>query len=152
MDNNTTLIRVTGRVEKEREFTLKELLTMDTVTTEENLHHACGDGEARGRLGSCRGVLLTDLINKAEVVVTEHNDTKKMYVVVIAEDGYRTVFSWQELFNTVVGEGVVVILEKEDKKLYDEKGSIDLFSSNDFLTGPRYVKKVAIIEINILEM
>ena len=151
MDENTALIRVIGRVKQERKFTLGELLKMDIIETGENIIHACGDGEAKGRLPACRGVLLCDIINEAEVLVTEHNDTKKMYVVVEAADGYRTVFSWQELFNTTVGKGVIVILEKAERKLYEEQGVLDLFSASDFLTGPRYVKKVATVEIVMLE-
>ena len=147
MDENTTIFRVIGRVEKERDFTLGILQGMDAVETEENLFHACGDGEKRGSIDACRGILLTDIINEAEVIVIDHNDTKKMYVVVAAKDGYRTVFSWQELYNTEVGKGVIVVLEKGKRKLYEETGSVDLFSSCDFLTGPRYVKKVATIEI-----
>lgn len=150
MDMNKVLFRVVGRVEKEREYLLPELLEMDTFETGEMLH-ACGSGDPKGRIGKCRGILLTDIINGAEVVTKEHNDTKKMYVVATAEDGYCTVFSWQELFNTVVGEGVMVILEKEGKKIYEQRGGVDLFSSGDFLTGPRYVKKLAAIKIIIVE-
>ena len=152
MDTNNVILSVIGRVRKRREFTLSELLSMDTVKTEENLLHACGDGVPKGRMEACRGVLLTDIINETDVVITGHNDTRKMYVVIIAEDGYRTVFSWQELFNTAVGEGVVVILEKGKRKLYEGAGAIDLFSSNDFLSGPRYVKKVSVIEIVMVDV
>jgi hypothetical protein len=38
-----------------------------------------------------------DLINDVEVVINAHNDTKKMYVVASSDDGYKAVFSWQEI-------------------------------------------------------
>jgi len=144
--DNKPLFRVTGRVHQEKDFSLADLCSMDSISTSAQLL-ACGDGEPRGVLNGCQGVLLTDIINKTEVVNNEHNDTKKMFLVVSAIDGYCTVFSWQELFNTSVGEGVMVILEKEGQKVYEKHGCVDLFSANDFLTGPRYVKKLAQIEI-----
>jgi len=97
------------------------------------------------------GVLLTDIINSADVVITAHNDTKKMYIIASADDGYKTLFSWQELFNSQVGEGVMVILEKEGRKIYAERGGVDLFSAGDFLTGPRYVKQLSTVTIAMLE-
>ncbi len=145
------LFAVTGRVQNEREYSLDELLGMDSVETGELLL-ACGSGEPKGLIGGCRGVLLTDIINGCQVTETGHNDTKKMYVVVAAADGYCTVFAWQELFNTSVGDGVMVILEKEGKKIYEEHGRVDLFSSHDFLTGPRYVKNVKTINIVMVDL
>lgn len=140
------LFRVVGRVKKEREYSLNDLLAMDTFETGDLLL-ACGSGEPKGLIPKCRGVRLTDIINRAELVTAGHNDTKKMYLEVVAEDGYCTVFSWQELFNTVVGEGVMVILEKDGKKIHEKHGGVDLFSSCDILTGPRYVKKLDSINI-----
>lgn len=149
-NTSAALFRITGRVKQERHYSLEQLLTMDMVEVKDLLF-ACGSGEPKGRLKNCVGVLLTDIINSAEVITTGHNDTKRMYVVVSSDDGYTTVFSWQELFNTVVGEGVMVLLEKEGKKLYQEHGGVDLFSARDNLTGPRYVKRLAAIDIIMIE-
>ncbi len=147
---NTALFNIVGRVKQEREYSLNELLTMDTFETG-NLLLACGSGEPKGRSGGYKGVLLSDIINGADVISDGHNDTKKMYLVVTAEDGYCTIFSWQELFNTTVGEGVMVILEKEGRKIYEENTRVDLVSSLDFLSGPRYVKNLKTIKILMLE-
>ncbi|SDP32649.1 molybdopterin-binding protein [Desulforhopalus singaporensis] len=144
------MFSVTGRLHRTRDYSLQELLAMDKVKTGDLLF-ACGSGDPKGRIETIKGVLLTDIINGAEVVTADHNDTKKMYVVVTAADGYLTLFSWQELFNTAVGEGVMIILEKEGKKIYAEHGTVDLFSANDFLTGPRYVKQVKTIRIIMVE-
>ena len=139
-DNNLTMISVTGRVQRKREYPLQELLSMETFETGEQLL-ACGSGEPKRCIKGCRGVLLTDLINGAEVLIEDHNDTKKFYVVV----------SWQELFNTSVGEGVMVILEKDGHNLYEAHGRVDLFSAQDFLIGPRYVKQVKEVRIIMAE-
>ena len=41
----------------------------------------------------------------------------------------------------------MVLLEKEGERLYESMGAVDLFSAKDFLTGPRYVKKVNLVTI-----
>jgi len=151
IDKEQTVLSVIGRVQNRRDYSLKELLTMDCVETEALLL-ACGSGELKGEIEGCRGVLLTDVINGAEVITEGHNDTKKMYIVASAEDGYCTVFSWQELFKTEVGEWVMIILEKEGRKVYEEHGEVDLFSARDYLTGPRYVKQIKNIEIIMVEL
>jgi hypothetical protein len=145
----TGAFRLSGMVETARTWTLQELLKMETVEVKDILV-ACGSGEPKGHIGQCRGILLTDIINSAKVVTTDHNDTKKMYVIASSNDGYATIFSWQEIFNTSVGEGIMVVLEKDGKPVHEESGAVDLFSARDFLTGPRYVKRLANLEIRML--
>ncbi len=139
-------IQICGRVEASLNLGIETLLTMDTTETADLLL-ICGSGEPRGKIGHCRGVLFSDLINKAKVIITDHNDTKRMYIIASSNDGYKAVFSWQEIFNSPVGEGVIVVLEKDGILLYDEYGSVDLLSARDTLTGPRYVRQLGTIEI-----
>ncbi len=148
--NRETGVTVTGKVTEPVFFNMQRLRAMPLVRTEDQ-PLICGDGDPKGRTGQCRGVLLTDLITETEVLVFGHNDTKKMIVVAAADDGYMTIFSWQEIFNTATGEGILVILEKDGRPLYEDFGDIDLFSANDFLTGPRTVQRLRTIEIRMVE-
>lgn len=143
-------VQIIGRVAQPLSIPSTTLCAMDTVDTG-TLPMICGSGEPKGKIGNCRGVLLAELINLAEVVVREHNDTKKMIVVVASDDGYKTVFSWQEIFNSINGEGILVILEKDGQPLYQGNGEVDLISSRDHLTGPRYVRRLKTIEIIMVE-
>ena len=147
---HATAFAISGRVEETRGISLDELLGMEMIEFKDLLL-ACGSGVPKGQINSCRGVPLTDVINLAKVVITDHNDTKRMYVVASAGDGYTTVFSWQELFNTSVGEGVIVLLEKDGRRVYEANGSVDLFSARDILTGPRYVKKLSSLRVLMVE-
>jgi len=138
--------RIIGRVASPMSFDMETLQKMAPVETG-NLPLNCGSGDPKGHLGHCRGVLLADIINKTEVLITDHNDTKKMFLIASSNDGYKAVFSWQEVFNTSVGDGIMVLFEKEGKLLYDGTGPVDLLSAEDFLSGPRYVKQLSNIEI-----
>lgn len=141
---------ISGRVKNPLRLDMDDLRRMDMVETG-RLQMICGEGDVRGAIGTCRGVLLTDIINLAEVIAPEHNDTKKTFLVASSGDGYKTVFAWQELYNTENGEGVVVVLEKNGLPLYENHTSADLISAKDILTGPRYVRDIRSIDIRIVD-
>ncbi|MFV0439578.1 MAG: sulfite oxidase-like oxidoreductase [Desulfopila sp.] len=139
-------LRICGRVATPLQIDRAVLQTMDTIEAN-NLRLICGSGEPRETISHLSGVLLSDVINMAEVVIEDHNDTKKMYIIAASPDGYKAVFSWQEIFNSSVGEGVMIVLERDGKQLYQQGNAVDLVSSHDFLTGPRYVRQLESIEI-----
>ena len=139
-------IRVTGRVAKPVTFHMNELRAME-IDDMEDLFVICGSGTPKGRIGSCRGVLLENIIRRADVLKEDHNDTKRMFIVASAHDGHHVVFSWQEIFNTEVGGGVMVLLEKEGKPLDETRDRLDLISARDFYMGSRYVKDLKGIEV-----
>ena len=143
------VIRIVGRVAAPVTLTLAELRRMDGIDIAD-MPAICGSGEPRGRTGRLSGVLLTDIIGRAEVLAPEHNDTKKMVIIAVADDGYKTVFSWQEIFNSPNGDGVIVALVKDGQPLYEGYGGADLFSTRDHLSGPRHVHRLATIEIVML--
>lgn len=139
-------IRIVGRVRQPLVVHAKELCEMAS----EELHDLpvyCGTGDPKGSIGSCRGVLLENVISLAEVIKEEHNDTKKMYIVISAEDGYKVVFSWQEIFNTPIGGGVMILIEKNGRSLCEEDGDLELVSAEDYYTGSRYVRRLRKIEV-----
>ena len=150
MGTNEYCLAVTGRVKTPLTLGMDELRRMDIVETDDVMI-ICGEGDPKESLGKCKGVLLTDIVNLTEVIAPEHNDTKKTYLVAISEDGYKTLFSWQELYNSATGEGVLVIFEKEGRPLYENHSSADLISVMDILPGPRWVKNIRRIEIKILD-
>jgi hypothetical protein len=143
-------LHIVGRVAKPLSLPIETLRAMDCLEIGD-LPMICGSGEPKGRVGLCRGILLAEVINRAEVVVKEHNDTKKMFVVAASDDGYKAVFSWQEIFNSPNGEGILVVLEKNGQPLYDGSGEVDLISARDHLTGPRYVRQLKTVAIVMAE-
>jgi len=143
-------LRICGRVTTPLVLDIEELRAMEPVVTD-GLPMICGNGDPKGCMGRCRGVLLADIINRAEILITGHNDTRKMFLIAASDDSYKVVFSWQEIFNTPTGEGIMVLLEKDGRSLYDEYGAVDLVSARDFLTGPRYVRRLRSVEIVLVE-
>ncbi len=108
-------------------------------------------GETLRVLKGYSGIKLTDLLDKATLVEAAPNDLKKTIVVAIASDDYKAVFSWNELYNTSVGDGVLVLYAKDGKHLGDDEGRIALISINDLGTGPRHVRWLKDIQVRKID-
>lgn len=141
-------ISVTGRVRQPVVFSMEELCEMNTEEAKD-VPLICGSGTPEGHIATCRGVLLEQVLGKVEVLKEEHNDTKKMFIVASAGDGYKVVFSWQEIFNTPIGGGVLILIEKDGKPLCGPNGGPDLISLEDYYTGSRYVRGLEKIEVTM---
>jgi len=64
----------------------------------------------------------------------------EFYFVLIATDGYKVVYSWNELFNNDAGNQVYIITEKDGKSLSNSSERILVANLKDFKTGRRYIK------------
>ena len=100
-------------------------------------------GQGTDSQSTVRGVKLAALIERAGLAASGSNDWKTLIVIATATDGYRAVFSWPEITNTAVGDGVLVLFERE--------GRIALVSTAGQRLGPRHVRNLVRIEIRSLE-
>ena len=142
----TTSITVSGAVEKTLVLRVEDLRQLSSKEIKE-IPLICQTGANVGHLENFKGVLLRDILEKAVVVSRDHNDVKKTVIIASASDDYSVVFSWSEIFNSPLGEGIVVFFEKEGKPLADDEGRIAMISSKDTRTGPRHVKWLKSIEV-----
>jgi hypothetical protein len=138
----TTSFTVSGKVKSEKKITITDLEKMPLV--------AIGDvaitnhkGEVKGTAKNMRGVLLRDVLSDMELDTDNPKLMSEYYFVFTATDGYRVVFSWNELFNSAVGQTVFVVIEKDGKKVSQTEDSILTISSADLKTGRRFVKNLS---------
>jgi DMSO/TMAO reductase YedYZ molybdopterin-dependent catalytic subunit len=94
-----------------------------------------------------RGVRLRAVLERAQVKTVDHNTVKKLAVIASASDGYKVVFSWSELFNSELGDSVLVLFERDGKPLAPAEGPLALISGKDIRTGPRHVKWLQTVEV-----
>lgn len=142
----TTRIKVEGVVENPLDLDVAALQQFSSQKINE-LSLICQSGADRGKLENFRGVLLRDLLAKAVIKAPAHNDVKKMAIIATASDGYKAVFSWNEIFNSPIGDGVLVFFEKNNLPLGNDEGRIAMVSTQDVRTGPRHVKWLQQIEV-----
>jgi hypothetical protein len=138
----TTSFTVSGKVKSEKKITITDLEKMPLV--------AIGDvaitnhkGEVKGTAKNMKGVRLQDVLKDVELDTDNPKLMSEYYFVFTATDGYRVVFSWNELFNSAVGQTVFVVIEKDGKKVSQTEDSILTISSADFKTGRRFVKNLS---------
>lgn len=99
--------------------------------------------EYRSTIKNVKGVLLKDVLSTISFKEKSPKVLSEYYIVCMAEDGYKVVFSWNEIFNTSVGDSVLIIPEIEGKP----QDGISTLSPTDFATGRRYVKMLKSIQL-----
>lgn len=139
-------LQVTGKVEHKLILNVADLQQFPPQRIGE-LALVCQSGANLGKLERLKGVLLKDILEKAKIIAPGHNDLKRMVIIARATDGYQVVFSWNELFNSQIGEGVLVFYERDGKPLLENEAQMALISAKDTRTGPRHVKWLKEIEI-----
>ena len=95
--------------------------------------------------------MLKELIAAAGLRNASPGDLKRTVFIASAHDGYAVTFSWNELFNTPVGERVLVAYECGGCPLSPDDGGPILYSGYDIFPAPRHVKRLAQIDIRVLE-
>lgn len=146
----TQELRVTGVVEHPLRLTVAGLGEMPSQVLA-GVPLRGRDGTVKRMLDGYRGVLLRDVLDKASIVSRDHNDVKRMVVIARASDGYTVVFSWNEIYNSAVGDGVLVLIEKDGRPLEDFEGRVALVSTTDRQTGPRHVRWLKSLEVRRLD-
>jgi hypothetical protein len=87
-----------------------------------------------------KGVLLKDILDKAGIQSPTPKSLSEYYIVCVASDNYKVVFSWNEIFNTKTGDSIYVLVEQDGKPASSGDDRIALISTSDLATGRRYVK------------
>ena len=139
-------VSIHGEVAAPQIFSFTELLARPQVTVEGYVI-LCGSGKVKDVPRTVAGVLLRDLLDEAQIRLDEHEDPNRTYIVATGNDGYKALFSWHELFNSPVGEGVLIALTKDGKPLGDGEGRLCLVSTRDERPGPRRIRYLSSVDV-----
>lgn len=141
----TQSFTVSGEVKTEKTITISDFTQWK--------EHSIGDvtitnhlGEVKGVARAMKGVLLKDVLQSVELKAESPKVFSEWFIVCKATDGYKVVYSWNEIFNTKIGESIYLVTEKEGKRGSNMSESILMISSEDYKTGRRFVKSLASIE------
>lgn len=140
---------IAGKVSKPLNVTLESLKAYKTITLDSMViyNHL---QQRKGSIKNIKGVLLKDIISQVEIVSESPKKLSEYYIVCIATDNYKVVYSWNEIFNSETGNHVLVLLSSDTNPLKTEKGDIALITPSDWATGRRFVKGLK--KINILQI
>ncbi|XPV69396.1 MAG: hypothetical protein ACNI25_02185 [Halarcobacter sp.] len=134
-------LSVNGQIKEPYRLTKEEFERIPHSTIK-NVNIVCASGEEKQKPKDLNGVLLIQLIQKAKIDIKSRKKLNQIVVLATASDNYTVVFSYNELFNTTIGNEVIVVYENE---------SFSLYSKKDFLTGPRHVYALTNIKIQLIQ-
>ena len=142
----TSSFTISGDVKAQKTVTVDDLKKMKSVPIcdVDITNHL---GEKKSEAKGLKGVLLKDLLAQVEINAETPRVLSEYYFVCTANDDYRVVYSWNELFNTAVGETAYIVTEREGKSLEVLPDAILMISSKDSKTGRRHVKALSSIEV-----
>ena len=103
--------------------------------------------QKRRTIKGIKGILLRDIIDKAVIDIPSPKLLSEIYITCIGSDGYKVVFSWNELYNTDIGKNVLVIIAADGKPAGEGKDKIAIIATADQATGRRFVKGLARVMI-----
>jgi len=99
------------------------------------------------RLGiTYQGVPLKELLDRAGLK-PDRREIRKAVILLTAKDGYQASFSWGEIYNSSIGDGVIVVLRQGSDELLATEGLPGLRSLQDLRPGPRHVRWLQRIEV-----
>ena len=75
----------------------------------------------------------------------------EFYFTCITSDKYKVVFSWNEIFNTEIGNNIFIVTEKDGFKGKEIKDRILILSRSDLIKGRRTIKNLSEIIVSQVE-
>lgn len=146
----TKQFTITGVVEQPATITIADIKKHTAVLLGEVVvkNHK---GEEKKVAKNVKGVLLTDVLENIKIKVDKPKQYSELVVLLTASDGYKNVYSWNELFNTEVGKHVYIITEMDGQTIDNMPNAIIAVCTSDINAGARYFKGLQKIEIKRVE-
>lgn len=141
---------VTGVVSNELTFRIKDL--------GQYKQNDLGDMVIRNQKGEqkrvakgVKGILLKTVLEKAGIHVEKPKEYSGIYIALTASDGYKNVYSWNELFSTDIGEHIYIVTAEDGMTMGQMPDRIQVMSLGDFHSGNRNLRGLAKIEVRKVE-
>ncbi len=132
-------IKIEGKIKTELKFSIQDLEKFSTRPIK-NFEIVNKHDSVKGIAKGLKGFPIKNILDKIEIVTEKPKELNEYYFTFIATDGYKVIFSWNELFNTEVGNNVFIITEKDGKKIIEMEERILVVSTSDLKIGRRYIK------------
>lgn len=146
----TNCFSITGQVKNTSVITMDSLKSYQ-VNTIGDIAVTDHTGVLKYKDGQLKGILLKDVLSHTVLAASSPKLFSRFYFTCIASDGYGVVYSWNELFNTDVGNHVFIIIEKNGIKADKMPESIQLTATTDFKTGRRYLHNLDKVVVGIAQ-
>lgn len=141
---------IQGKLSKALVVTVDDLDTFSKVMIKDQIIYN-QKGEAKDTVTNMKGVLLKNILSPVEYVYDKPRQLNEFYFVFTSSDGYRVVFSWNEIYNTEAGNQFYIVTEMDGKTLKQMDERILFISTADLKTGRRYIKGLKTIDVKQID-
>ncbi len=146
----TEALTITGRVIEEHTYKMQDLDRFPTVDIKDyTLYNQ--DGGIKNTLTKLKGIPIKAILASSIYSNESPRSLNEFYFVFKASDGYKVVFSWNEIYNTEIGNKLFIITEMNGINAKDLPHRILFISTGDLKTGKRYIKCLEEIEVFKIE-
>ena len=136
-------ITINGDVKNEVRFTLASLDSIPMVKLAD-LTITDHKGAYKSTLTKLEGLSLKYILKQVQIKMDKPKLLSEYYLVFTACDGYKVVYSWNEIFNSETGDHIYLVKEKNGE-------SLSSVCTTDSMTGRRYVQGLSSITIKRAE-
>jgi hypothetical protein len=146
----TDTLFIRGKIQVEKKFSLAQLDSLPKKDIHDLVLYN-QKGEIKDTVHDLKGVPLKTLLDGVTFLYDKPKELNAFYLVLIASDGYTVVLSWNEVYNTTVGDQFFIVTEMEGKRLSEMEERILFLSAGDLKPGRRYVHALDRIEVRRIE-
>lgn len=146
----TDSLRIVGQVKNPTTFVMADLDKLPKTPIKDQIIYN-HNGEVKDTLTGMAGVSLKTLLSPVQYVYDKPKVLNEFYFVFVASDGYKVVFSWNEIYNTEVGNDFFIVTQLKGKQAREMDQRIMFISAADLKSGRRYIKGLERIEVRRVE-
>ena len=143
---STNELTITGDVKAPRTFAISDIKRFKQ-TELGDLSIKNHKGEEKYVAHHVKGVLIKSLLDSVDIKADKPKELSEYVLVFIASDNYKNVYSWNEIFNTEVGNRLYILTEKDGKDLSVMDERLQVLSLADVNMGMRRMRGLATIEV-----
>lgn len=143
-------LKIEGKIKAEKAFSITQLDSFPKVAIKDQTLYN-HKGEAKGSVKNMKGVLLKTVLESIKFDYDKPKELNEFYFVFVATDGYKIVFSWNEIYNTEAGNNFYIVTEIDGKNIKDMEQRILFISTGYLKSGRRYIKALEKIQVKRVE-
>lgn len=149
-DQNTTdQFIITGKVKQEKTINITDIKRLSSITLSD-VNVSCSP-KIENRVKEIKGVLLKNILDSVAFQYEKSRMLNQYYFLFVAKDGYKMVFSFNEMYNTEIGKNLYLVTEMEGKPLDQMDNRIMVLTTKDIKGGSRNMKWLSKIVVGMAE-
>jgi hypothetical protein len=137
-DASTKEFRIVGKVKTEKVVSLSDLKSYKSVDLQD-INVSCSPRK-EDKAKAVKGVLVKNILDSVAFDYEYSRLLGQYYFLFVASDGYKIVFSFNEIYNTEIGNNLYIVTEIDGKDASESTNKVLLLSTKDIKSGSRNVR------------